>query len=138
MIARRHRLLEPAQLLLDRDEIGGAGEDVLAQREASLQRRALVVQRDARALRERELAAVDLGLAGEHAQERRLAGAVRAAERDALATLHLERHAVEEQAPGQLLAEARCDDDGHGLRVVTSRGPEFEPREGSCAEHSLR
>ena len=77
VVARRHRLLQPPQLLLDRDEVGGAGEDVLAQRHAPLQRRALVVERDARALRERELAAVDLGLAGEHAQERRLAGAVR-------------------------------------------------------------
>ena len=110
---RRHRLLEAPQLLLDRDEVGGAREDVLAQREAALQRRTLVVQCDARALRERELAAVDLGLAGEHAQQRRLAGAVRPGERDAVAALDLEGHAVEEEVAGELLAEVGCDDDGH-------------------------
>ena len=133
MIACGHRLLESPQLTLDRNEVGGAGEDVLAQRQPALQRRALVVERDARALGERELAAVDLGLAGEHAQEGRLAGAVGTAERDTLATLHLERDAVEEDAPGELLAQVRCDHDGHALRVVTSRAPEFEPGEESCA-----
>ena len=45
---------------------------------------------------ERELAAVLLGLAGEHAEQRRLAGAVRAGERDAVAPLDAERDAVEE------------------------------------------
>ena len=34
VLARRHRLLQLPQLLLDRDEVGGAGEDVIAQRHA--------------------------------------------------------------------------------------------------------
>ena len=105
VLARRHRLLELPQLLLDRDEIGGAGEDVVAQRQPALQRGALVVERDARALRERELAAVHLALAGEHAQQRRLAGAVRPGQRDALAALDLEGDAVEKHVSGELLAE---------------------------------
>ena len=63
----------------------------------ALERRPLVVQRDARPLLERELAAVLLGLAGEDPQQRRLAGAVRAGERDAVAPLDAERDAVEER-----------------------------------------
>src|SRR5262249_50607570 len=98
VVAGRHGLLEPSQLLLDGDEVGGAGEDVLAQRDAALERRPLVVQRDPRALRERELAAVHLGLPREHPQKGRLAGAVRSGEGDAVATLDLERDAVEEDA----------------------------------------
>ena len=50
---------------------------------------------DPRPLLERELAAVLLRLAGEDAQERRLPGAVRARQGDAVATLHAERDAVE-------------------------------------------
>ena len=97
MRALGHRLLEPAQLLLERDEVARAREHVLAQRQAALERRPLVVQRDARALLERELAAVQPGLAGEDAEQRRLAGAVRPGEREAVAALDLERDAVEER-----------------------------------------
>ena len=86
----RHRLLEPRELLLRRDEVASAGEDVLAQRNRLLERRPLVVQRDARPLLERELAAVLLRLAGEDPQQRRLAGAVRPGERDAVAPLDRE------------------------------------------------
>jgi hypothetical protein len=45
------------------------------------------VQRDACPFLERELAAVDGGLAGEHAEERGLAGAVRPGQGDAVAPL---------------------------------------------------
>ena len=117
VLARRHRLLQLPQLLLDRDEIGGAGEDVVAQRQAPLQRRALVVERDARALRERELAAVHLALAGEHAQQRRLAGAVRPGQRDALAPLDLEGNPVEKDVSGKLFSEIGGNDDGHAQRL---------------------
>ena len=82
-----------------------------------LARRALVVQRDPRALRERDLAALQLGLARERAQERRLAGAVRAGEREPVAALDLERDAVEERVAGELLAQVRGDQDGHRSRV---------------------
>ena len=61
-----------------RGEVGRPREHVVAQRPAARRRRPLVVQRDARALLERELAALERRLAVERAQQRRLAGAVRA------------------------------------------------------------
>ena len=83
----------------------------------SCERRPLVVQRDPRALRERELAAVDLGLAGEHPQERRLAGAVRPGEREPVAPLDRERDPVEERRACDLLAQVGCDHHGHGCEA---------------------
>ena len=62
-----HRLLEPAQLLFDGDEVGGAGEHVLPQGGTALQRRPLVVQRDAGSLLEGKLAALQRRLPGEDA-----------------------------------------------------------------------
>ena len=117
VVAGGHRLLEPAQLALGGDEVVRAGEDVLAQAQRPFERRPLVVQRDARALLERELAAVLLGLAGEDPEQRRLAGAVRAGERDPVAALDFERDAVEEQVSCELLAQVGCDHDGHAPRV---------------------
>src|SRR5205807_6434637 len=90
MVAVGHRRLEPAQLLLRRDEVGRAREDVLTQRELALERRALVVESDAGPLLERELAALELGLADEDADQRRLAGPVRPGKPDADAAPHLE------------------------------------------------
>ncbi len=55
----RHRRLEPRQLAFERDEVGRARQDVLAERQRPVERRALVVERDSRPLLERELAAVD-------------------------------------------------------------------------------
>ena len=109
VLPRGHRLLEPAELLLERDEIACAGQHVLAQRQAPLERRPLVVERDPSPLLERELAAVHLGLPGEHSQERRLACAVRTGQRQPLAPLDLERDAVEEQRARKLLAEVVRD-----------------------------
>ena len=111
--AARHRLLELAQLLLDPHQVGGSRERVLPQREAAVARRALVVQRDARALLERDLAALDRRLADDRAQQRRLAGAVLARESEPLAAVDRERDPVEERVAGELLAEVGCDQDGH-------------------------
>ena len=83
VVARRHRPLEPAQLLLERDEVGGAREDVLAQRQLAVERRPLVVERDPRALLQHDLAALQRGLARDRAQQRRLPRAVRPGEGDA-------------------------------------------------------
>ena len=58
-------------------------------------------------------AAVVAGLAGEHPQQRRLAGAVRPGQREPLAPLDLERDAVEEEPAGELLAQLGSDHDGH-------------------------
>ena len=111
--ARAHRLLQPPQLLLRRDQVARAREDVLAERERPVERRPLVVQRDARPLLERELAAVQLGLAREEPEQGRLAGPVRAGERDAVAALDLEGDAVEEDVSAELLLEVGCDDHCH-------------------------
>ena len=111
--AGSHRLLEAAQLFLDRGQVGGAGQRVLAQRQAAPAWRALVVERDAHVLRERELAALQRRLAHERAQQRRLAGAVRSREREPVAAAQRERDPVEEGVAGVLLAEAGCDQDRH-------------------------
>ena len=73
-----HRLLELLKLALERHEVSRSREDVLAQRQVLFERWALVVQRDPRALFERELTAVPLGFAREDAEQGRLAGPVRA------------------------------------------------------------
>ena len=104
VFAAGHGLLEAAQLLLECDQVRGAREHVLAQRQPLLERRPLVVERDARPLLEREIATLEARLADERTQQRRLAGAVRPGERDAVAALHLERHAVEERIAAELLA----------------------------------
>src|SRR5262249_17189980 len=59
LVALAHLLLEPAQLLLELERLARAAQHVLAQRDVLLAGRALVVERDPRALREHELAAVD-------------------------------------------------------------------------------
>src|SRR3954468_1232491 len=108
-----HRLLEPRELGLEGDEVRAARQDVVAQAHVALARRALVVQGHARALLEHELPGVDRCLAGEHAQQRRLAGAVAAGQRQALAALELERDAAEERLAGDVLPEVGCDSYGH-------------------------
>ena len=71
------------------------------------------MQRDPRALREHELAAVDRGLPREHPQQRRLARAVAPGQRQALPALELERDAAQERLPHHVLGEVGGDDDGH-------------------------
>ena len=112
-----HRRLELGQPLLEREQLRGAAEDVVAQRQVALARRALVVQRDPRALGEHELAAVDRGLPREHPQQRRLARAVAPGQRQALAALEPERHAAQERLAHHVLGEIGGDDDGHATRV---------------------
>ncbi len=116
VVAAGHRLLEPPELVLDRDEIAGARERVLPEREPLAPRGALVVERDPRVLRERELAALQRGLARDRAQEGRLPGAVGPGEREAIATAQPERDPVEEGVAGELLAQPGGDQDGHGLK----------------------
>ena len=73
------------------------------------------MQRDARALLERDLASLNRRLADDRAQQRRLAGAVLAGERQPLATVDRERDPVEQRVTGELLAEVGCDQDRHGF-----------------------
>ncbi len=70
-----------------------------------------------------ELPAVHSGLAGEHPEQRRLAGAVRPGEREPLAPLDLEGNAVEEQPGGELLTQVGSDHDGHAAAQVTAWPP---------------
>ena len=108
-----HLALEPPQVVLERDEVAAARQHVVAQRELALARRALVVQRHPRALLEDQLATVDAGLAGHHAQQRRLARPVAAGERHAVAALELERDAAEQRGARHVLVESACDHYGH-------------------------
>jgi hypothetical protein len=75
----------------------------------------LVVERDARPLRECERAAVDAELAGQHPKQRRLPGAVRPGEGEPVAALDLERDAVEQRVSRDVLAELVCDYDCHRM-----------------------
>ena len=113
VVAVRHRSLEPAELLLDRDEVARARERVLAERQPLATRRALVVQRDPGVLRERELASLERRLTRDRPQQRRLARTVRPCEREPVAAAQAKRDPVEEGVAGELLAEPGRDQDGH-------------------------
>ena len=113
VVARRHRLLEAGELLLDRDEVARARERVLAQRQPLAARRALVVEGDSGVLGERQLAALQGGLADERAEQGGLARPVRPGERQPVAPAHAERDPVEEGVARELLPEAGGDQDGH-------------------------
>ncbi len=109
-----HRLLESTELRFDPEEVLGPRERVLPERQAELARRPLVVERDPRSLREGELTALERRLAGDRTQQRRLARAVGSGEREPVLPAHGERDAGEERITGELLAQVRCDENGHG------------------------
>ena len=58
-----HLALELTQLFLQREQVSRAGEHVLPERQLAISRRPLVVQGDTCAFREREVAALERGLA---------------------------------------------------------------------------
>ena len=111
-----HRRLECTELVLQRHQVGCARQRVLAQRQPLLQRRTLVVQRDASPFREGDLARGDAGLPGEHAEQRGLAGAVGTRERDDISAIDAEGDAVEQEGARELLPEVGCDHDRHELQ----------------------
>ena len=113
----RHPLLELGEATLDLEHPGEAADDVVAERQAEVARRALIVEHHAGALGERDAAGVGGGLAGEDAEERRLARAVAARERHAAAPLQPERDVLKKLALTDELGEAGGLDDGH---VATS------------------
>ncbi len=106
----------------------------------SVLRRLLRDPRDADVRREPELAVVEVDPAGEHAEQRRLAGAVAADQPDALARIELERHVVQQRAVAE--GEAGVSERGEwhrlqalirgGFRSVTSgaRRPSRRRRRG--------
>ncbi len=93
-VAVGHLLRQPRQVGLQRDELRAPAQDVVAQRQRAVSRRALVVEGDLDALLKAQVAAVDRRLPREHPQQRRLAGAVAPGDRQPIAALELERHAA--------------------------------------------
>ena len=120
VVAVGHGALERSQLALDGREVGRSGQDVLAQRPLARSRGPLVVQRDARALFPRELAAVQRRLPGEGAEQGRLARAVRPGQGEPVGPLDLERDVLEQDRAGKLLAERGCDQDRHRLNLSSA------------------
>jgi hypothetical protein len=118
VIALGHPLLELAEPGLEGEEVAAAAEHVVAQGEVTVAGRALVVELDPRVLREGELPAVDGRLPGEHPQQRGLARAVPARERQAVAALELERDAPQQGRARHVLGEVRCDGDRHVITMV--------------------
>ena len=117
--AGAHRRLQARQLGLGLLHVGAAGEDVVAERDRVVARRALVVQGHPRAFLQGDAARVGRPLAGEDAQQRRLADAVAPGERHPLARLELEGDVGEEQlAAGVEVDRGRCG-DGHGQPDIT-------------------
>ena len=113
-LARRHLGLELLELAFEGEQVAAALEDVLAQADVQLSGRPLIMQRHARALGEHELAEVHGRLAREHPEQRGLAAAVAAGQREPVPLLELERDPAEQRLPDDVLPEIGCDDDGHG------------------------
>ena len=91
-----------------------ARDQALAQRRSRRQLGLLLDEHDAQAVLPRELAVIERDAAGDHLQQRGLAGAVAADQADALAVLDRQVGAIEQrmQAVGELGVAQR--DQGHG------------------------
>jgi len=113
IVAARHPLLELRQLPLERDQLRGAGQDVVAQGDPAVPWGPLVVERDLRPLGEHQLAAVDRVLAGEHPQQGRLAGPVATRQAHPVAALELERDPAQQRLAADVLLQVRGDHDCH-------------------------
>ena len=93
--AAGHCRLQLPQLRFERREVGRSGKHVPPQRLRGGGGWPLVVEGDPGALLPRELACLERDLAGERAQQRRLAGAIRADHGDGLTFGGVERDAEE-------------------------------------------
>ena len=130
-VARRHARLELGESRLGGADVRQALADVAAEREAARQGRALIVQRDAVALGVRDAAGIRLGLAREHAQERRLARAVPPDQGEPLARRQRERDAREDDVRPEAVGQTGRMQGGHpgSLPVrCPSRPPLVAPR----------
>jgi len=74
-----------------------ARDEALAQRRRSRERRLLLDEADAQAVAAADFAAVERQVAGDHPEQRRLAGAVAPDESDAFAAAHRERGTIEQR-----------------------------------------
>ena len=84
---------------------------------------------DRELLRHRDVAFVRHFLADDHAEERRLAGAVRADEADLLAGIELKGGVDEQDLPAVLLADAGQRDHGYLSMVPARRGRTWNCRQ---------
>ena len=116
VVAGGHRLLERAQLLLESRRGRRAPESTYSrERQAAVERRPLVVQRDPRALLERELAAVRA-----RSRPASMRSSVVLPAPFGPASASRSRRSTLNETPskrsdaGELLAEVGGDDDGHG------------------------
>ena len=113
-----HRVLQGLELVVQVAQAAAAGDRLVEHRAALHLLDVLAEVADRELLRHRDLALVGAFLAHDHAEERRLAGAVRADEADPLARVELERGLDEEHLAAVLLADARERDHGKGTRVA--------------------
>ncbi len=118
-----HRPFQARELLLGRDQVGRAREHVVAEGQPPVEGRTLIVEGHACSLLEGQLAAFDRRLACQHAEQRRLAGAVRTGQRQAVAALELERDPVEERVAGELITVVGCYQNSHASMVACASAP---------------
>ena len=113
-----HRGLELGQALLDRQQLLGAGR--ARSRAATARARAAGAGRAARRAcpwRTTSSPPSTDGLPREHPQQRRLARAVAAGQRQPLPALEPERDAAQQRLARHVLGEVGGDDDGHAIRL---------------------
>ena len=127
-----HRVLQRLELVVQVAEPAAAGDRLVEHRAARHLLDVLAEVADRQLLRHRDLALVGRLLADDHAEERRLAGAVGPDQADLLAGVELERRVDEEDLPAVLLADSRERDHGKGTRVARSLGY------ARCRERSRR
>ena len=106
-LQREQRLERPARLLVERP--AGVGQPILRQ------------VADRQAVRPRNLARVGLDLPGQHLEQRRLAGPVRAAEADALAVLNLPGDLVEQHPVAEGLVKVGDVEHRNEVRLSVPR-----------------
>ena len=101
-----HRLLERFELVVEIADAAAAEDRLVEHRAPGHFLDVLAEVADRQLLRHRHIAVVGHFLAGDHPEQRRLAGAVRADEADLLAGVELKRRVDEENLPAVLLADA--------------------------------
>ena len=103
----RHRVFQRFELVMQVADAAAAGDRFVDHRAAGHLLDILPEVADGQPLRNRHLALVGGFLADDHAEQRRLAGAVRADEADFLARIELERGVDEEHLAAVLLTDMR-------------------------------
>ena len=103
----RHRVLQILELVMQIADAAAAGDGLVEHRAARHLLDVLAEVADGQLLRHRDVAFVGRFLADDHAEERGLAGAVRADQADLFARVELEGGVDEEELLAVLLADVR-------------------------------